>query len=524
MGLLLRRRKENHKGHEVLQGHKGSLAAETLRAQSRSHQYSLFRIPTACCPLPISYCPAAGFVALEYFESFVVLRAAKAYGTPERSTSTAVGRTTLAPALPSRRGEPIFCRAAAGAEAVSRFGTARSHVMSKSKQVNVALIGQAFMGRAHSNAWAQVARFFDPPVAPVMHTICARNEQTLASFAGQWGWSNWTTDWKGLLRNDEIDLVDIATPNHLHLPMAAAALKAGKAVACEKPLAGTLKDARQMAELARKTRARTFVWYNYRRCPAVATAHQLVRRGRIGKIRHVRALYLQDWADESVPLTWRFEKKTAGSGALGDLAAHIVDMTRFVMSQEITEVSGAISETFIKKRRRMAGSAAGGIASGLRTARGAGKVSVDDAVLFLARFAGGAVASFEAARQATGNQNRNGFEINGTKGSIRFNFERMNELEYYDATADRAVQGWTTIICTHAGDHAYVDAWWPDAHLIGYEHGFVNQAYDILRMLGGRKPVVPMPDFEDAYQTQRVLEAATLSARQKESIKLSQVR
>ena len=396
--------------------------------------------------------------------------------------------------------------------------------MSRKKHVNVALIGQAFMGRAHSNAWNQVGKFFDPPVTPLLHTICDINKDSLASFASTWGWRNISTNWKELPACDEIDLVDIATPNKLHAPMAIAALSAGKHVACEKPLAGTLADARRMADAAGKAIGKTFVWFCYRRCPAVALAHLLVKRGRLGKIRHVRAVYLQDWADQSVPLAWRFDKKVAGSGAHGDLNAHIVDMTRFVTGQEITEICGAISETFIKERNIMTGSAAGAIAGGLTKSRKRGKVTVDDAVLFLARFSGGAVASFESTRLATGNQNRNGFEINGTKGSIRFNFERMNELEYYDATADRAVQGWTTIMCTHAGDHPYAEAWWPDAHGIGYEHGFTNQASDILRILAGKKPVVPMPDFADAYQTQRVLEAAMISARQKRHVKLSTVK
>ena len=395
--------------------------------------------------------------------------------------------------------------------------------MPKRRTINVALIGQGFMGRTHSNAWAQVSKFFDPPLKPVMHTVCGQIGES-PNFAGNWGWANWTTNWRKAIRSDEIDIVDIATPNYLHAPMAQAAIKAAKVVCCEKPIAGTLSDARKMAGSAKKAGVKTFVWYNYRRCPAVALAHKLVRRGKVGRIRHVRAFYLQDWADESVPLAWRFQKRWAGSGAHGDLNAHIVDMMRFVTGEQITEICGAIAETFIKRRKRTIGAAAGGIAAGLKSSRKTGKVTVDDTVLFLARFSGGAVGSFEAARQATGNQNRNGFEINGTKGAIRFNFERMNELEYYDATTDRAVQGWTTIICTHAPDHPYVDAWWPDAHLIGYEHGFVNMAYDVLRSVAGKKPTVPIPDFADAYQTQRVLEAALISAARNRSVKLSSVK
>jgi len=392
------------------------------------------------------------------------------------------------------------------------------------KKLNVALIGMGFMGRTHSNAWGQVKRFFKPPLEPVMHTLFGQADENPRAFADNFGWHNASTNWKRTVKCPEIDLVDVATPNFMHAPVAKAALMAGKHCSCEKPIAGTLKDAREMAALAKKKKLKTFVWYNYRRVPAVALAHQLVKAGKIGKIRHVRAQYLQDWADESVPLAWRFDKKLAGSGAHGDLNAHIIDMTRFVTGQEITEIAGAIAETFIKRRKLMTGVVAGGIAGGLKSGGKTGPVTVDDCVLFLARFSGGAVASFEAARQATGNQNRNGFEINGTKGSLKFDFERMNELEYYDATADRAVQGWTTIMCTHGDDHPYVDAWWPDAHLIGYEHGFVNQAYDILRVLGGRKPVVPIPDFNDAYQTQRVLEASLLSAKSKKPVKLSAVK
>ena len=277
-------------------------------------------------------------------------------------------------------------------------------------------------------------------------------------------------------------------------------------------------------EFAKKAGVKTFVWFNYRRCPAVALAHQLIKQGRLGEIRHVRATYLQDWANEDVPYLWRFDKNLAGSGAHGDLNAHIVDMTRFVTGQEITEIVGAIAETFIKERKLTTGVTAGGIAAGAKAGQGMGKVTVDDTVLFLARFSGGAVASFEAARQATGNQNRNGFEINGSKGSLKFDFERMNELKYYDATLPRAVQGWSTIMCTHGADHPYVGNWWPDAHLVGYEHGFVNQAYDILRVLAGQEPVVPIPDFNDAYQTQRVLEAAMIAAEERHPVDMKDVK
>jgi len=388
--------------------------------------------------------------------------------------------------------------------------------------INVALIGQGFMGRSHSNAWGQVAKFFKPPLAPVMHSVFGLPDED-PGFAENWGWQNRSTNWEELVKSPQIGLVDVVTPNYMHAPVAKAAIAAGKPVACEKPIAGTLQDAREMVEAAKKNKVKTFVWFNYRRCPAVAFAHQLVKQGKIGEIRHVRAAYLQDWASEAVPLLWRFDKSLAGSGAHGDLNAHIVDMTRFVTGQEITEVVGAIAETFIKQRKRLSGT--GGETLGAGKGGGQmGDVTVDDAVLFLARFSGGAVATFEAARQATGNQNRNQFEINGTKGALKFDFERMNELQYYDATLPRAVQGWSTIMCTHGGDHPYVANWWPDAHIIGYEHGFTNQAFDILKVLAGEAPTVPIPDFQDAYQTQRVLEAAMVSAAERRPVKLEEVR
>jgi len=392
------------------------------------------------------------------------------------------------------------------------------------EKLNVALIGQGFMGRTHSNAWGQVGKFFQTPLKPVMHTVFGQEAENPQAFAENWGWQNASTDWEAVVKSPRIGLVDVATPNFMHAPVARAAIEAGKPCACEKPVAGTLEDARVMAEGAKSAGIKTFVWFNYRRCPAVALAHRLVKDGKLGDIRHVRATYLQDWADESVPLAWRFDKKLAGSGAHGDLNAHIIDMTRFVTGEEITEIAGAIAETFIKKRKLMTGVVSGGIAEGLAGSADEGDVTVDDTVLFLARFSGGAVASFEAARQATGNQNANGFEINGTKGSIKFNFERMNELEYYDATRPRVVQGWTTIMCTNGANHPYVGNWWPDAHLIGYEHGFVNQAYDIIKVLAGEEPTVPIPDFADAYQTQRVLEASLLSAEERRPVNLDEVK
>lgn len=398
------------------------------------------------------------------------------------------------------------------------------------KEINVALIGQGFMGRSHSNAWGQVNRFCNPPVKPVMHTVAGMPTEDVKGFADRWGWKNTSTDWKSVVASPEIDLVDIVTPNFMHMPPAVAALEAGKPVACEKPIAGTLSDARSMAEMAKAKNLPTFVWFNYRRCSACSLAHQMIKAGELGRILHVRAHYLQGWASEDVPMAWRFKKELAGSGAHGDLNAHIVDLTRFVAGVEVEEICGAYAETLIKKRKVLDGGTGAGISqdelikAGAKSGDRYEDVTVDDTVAFLVRYSNGAVGTYEAARQATGSFNRNEFEINGTKGSLRFNFERMNELEYYDARLPRAVQGWTNILCTNAASHPFVGNYWPDGHLVGYEHCFTNQALDICKVLAGEEPTVPLASFEDAYQTQRVLEAALVSAAERRFVKMDEVK
>jgi predicted dehydrogenase len=320
-------------------------------------------------------------------------------------------------------------------------------------------------------------------------------------------------------------LVDIGTPNNVHAEQAIAALEAGKHVACEKPLAGTLADAEAMAAAAASAAGLTFVWYNYRRVPAVALAHQLVQSGALGRIYHARACYLQSWGGPDTPLLWRFQGDVAGSGAHGDLNAHIIDAVRFVTGEEITVVEGAIEQRFIDQREILDAGAGGEIAgAGAATAGATGPSTVDDAVAFLARLSGGGIASFEASRLATGYHNANRFEIHGETGALRFDFERMNELGFYDNSGSGRTAGWTTIDVTRGGDgHPYADAWWPDSHGLGYEHGFVNQAADILRMIGGGQPLVPMPDFADALQTQRVLDAAIESARNRAPVTIPSV-
>jgi predicted dehydrogenase len=392
------------------------------------------------------------------------------------------------------------------------------------KGIKVCLIGHKFMGRAHSNAYMKADKFFELPVNPIMQTVCGRDAAGLSAFAERWGWNKSTTDWKNAIADPEIDLVDVTAPNNAHLEMSLAALEAGKTLACEKPLAGTLAEARQMRDAARKAKTKTYVWWSYRRTPAVALAHQLVKAGKIGRIYHVRGYYLQDWAGPDVPLIWRFSKEIAGSGSHGDLGAHIIDMARFVSGEEITEINGAITETFIKEREIPAQGSSGGIAGGSSGAKGKmGKVEIDDATLFLCRFTGGAVGSFEATRFSTGYQNKNGVEIHGEKGAVSFNFENMNELMYFDNTADAKVKGWTRIMVTHAPDHPYANAWWPDAHIIGYEHTFINQVADMMMDMGGKQPVIPLADFEDSYKTQQVLEAAVISAQQRRPVMMSEI-
>jgi predicted dehydrogenase len=395
----------------------------------------------------------------------------------------------------------------------------------KTKTLGIGLVGTKFMGKAHSNAWMTAPRFFDLPMAVDMRAVAGREVASLAAFAQRWGWRCCSDDWRDLLDDPQVGLVDVCTPNHLHAEVSIAALEAGRHVACEKPLAGTLADARAMRDAAAKAArkgVRTFVWFNYRRCPAVAFAHQLVKEGKLGRIFHVRASYLQDWGGPSTPLLWRFQGKLAGSGAHGDLNAHIIDMARFITGEEVTEVVGALEETFVKERD-LVESAGGAIAGkgARRAVRGVrkGKSTVDDAVLFLARMSGGGVASFEATRLATGNLNRNQIEVNGEKGSLKFDFERMNELEWWDHTLPARMRGWTRIMCTDAG-HPYAGNYWPAAHVLGYEHGFVSQAADIVMALGRKRPVVPIPDFADAYETQRVLDAAAQCARTRRPVRV----
>jgi predicted dehydrogenase len=374
-----------------------------------------------------------------------------------------------------------------------------------SKTVRVGLIGQKFMGRAHSNAYLKVAKFFDVEPAPEMTAICGRDAAELAAFAKRWGWQGCETDWKKLVCRPDIDLVDVSSPGHLHHDMAIAAAKAGKHVFCEKPLSLNLREAREMLAAVREAGVVHMLCHNYRCCPAMTLARQVIAAGELGEIRHFRATYLQDWLiDPKFPMNWRLRKETAGSGALGDLGSHIVDLARFLVG-EINEVVSTL-KTFVTERP------AEGRSSGLTATAGQGmeKVTVDDAALFLARFSNGAVGSLEATRFAPGRKNFNRVEVNGSRGTIAWNFEDMNVLEYYQCGDPPAQQGFRRILATDS-IHPYIAAWWPPGHVLGYEHAFVHAVYEMMRKIGGAKDSV-MPDFRDGAQCVAVLDAVSQSA------------
>jgi predicted dehydrogenase len=378
-----------------------------------------------------------------------------------------------------------------------------------SQQLRVGMVGYAFMGAAHSQAWRTVNRAFELPLSAEMSVVIGRDPAGVAAAAAKLGWSDHGTDWHDLVGRDDIDLIDICTPGDTHAEIALAALAAGKHVLCEKPLANTVAEAREMAAAAATAQTRgvrSMCGFNYRRVPAVALMRQLVAAGRIGDIRHIRGVYLQDWiVDPSFPLVWRLRKEIAGSGALGDIGAHIVDLTQYVTSQSITAVS-ALTETFVKQRPLPTASS-GLAASGDGAATG--EVTVDDAALFLARLDGGAVATYEATRFATGRKNGLRVELNGSLGSLVFDFERMNELEFYDGTRPADEQGFTRILVTEP-DHPYMSAWWPAGHPIGYEHTFTHEMRDLVAAIAAGED--PTPSFADALQVQLVLDAVERSA------------
>ena len=362
------------------------------------------------------------------------------------------------------------------------------------RKLNVAMIGYKFMGRAHSNAWRQVGRFFETPYEPVMKVVVGRDEAGVEKAADTLGWQEHSTSWEQVVARDDIDVVDICTPGDTHTPIAVAAAEAGKVVFCEKPLANTLPEAERMLDAVRRAGVTHMICHNYRRAPAVTLARQLIEEGRLGEVHHYRGVYLQDWiVDPNFPRVWRLEKAKAGSGALGDLASHSIDLARYLVG-EITEVAGLL-QTFVAERP---------LPDDPQTKA---PVDVDDAALSLVRFENGAVGSIEGTRFATGRKNYNRFEINGSKGSVAFDLERMNELELYIEEGPNS--GFRTILATDAS-HPYISGWWPPGHIIGYEHTFTHTVLDLLRAIDGGR--VPQPNFEDGVRNQRVLDAVERSA------------
>jgi len=376
--------------------------------------------------------------------------------------------------------------------------------------LSVGMVGYAFMGVAHSKAWRNAPRFFDLPLRPRMAAVAGRDRSRVTDAATRLGWETTESSWQALIARDDIDLIDVCTPGDTHAEIAIAALEAGKHVLCEKPLANSVEEAEAMVRAAEKAAAngvRAMVGFTYRRVPAIALARQLVAEGRIGTIHHVRAQYLQDWiVDPEAPLSWRLEKARAGSGALGDIGAHIIDLAQFITGDTIATVTGRL-ETFVKERPLAAESHTG--LSGTAGTEGRGPVDVDDAAAFLAHFRGGALGVFEATRFANGRKNAIRIEINGSRGSLAFDFEDMNVLHFFDGSEDAVTAGFRRILVTEP-EHPYVAAWWPAGHLIGYEHGFTHQVVDLVHDIA--KGVDPAPSFADGLQVQRVLAAVEESS------------
>ncbi|WP_085524690.1 Gfo/Idh/MocA family protein [Tuberibacillus sp. Marseille-P3662] len=378
------------------------------------------------------------------------------------------------------------------------------------------MVGYQFMGKTHSHAYRDLPFFFDTDAKPIMKAISGRDEAAVKAAAEDMGWASYETDWRTLIARDDIDVIDIVTPNHTHAEIAIAAAEAGKHIITEKPLALTLEEARRMYEAVKKANVVHMVSHNYRFAPAVQYAKQLIAAGRLGKIYHVRANYLQDFImDPDFPLVWRLKKEAAGSGALGDIGAHSIDLIRFLVG-DIQEVVGMM-ETFIKERPL--GEMSGGLnaqSDGEQT----GEVTVDDAAAFLARFENGALGTFEATRFAAGNRNKNKFEINGEKGSLRWDLENMNNLEVYLADDELGLQGFRTINCTEE-QHPYAGAYWPPGHIIGYEHTFIHLIYELMN--GITNGTQPKPDFEEGVKNQAVLEAVQQSQTTKQWVKVDHV-
>ncbi|MEU1970809.1 Gfo/Idh/MocA family oxidoreductase [Microbacterium sp. NPDC019599] len=381
-----------------------------------------------------------------------------------------------------------------------------------SGKLRVAMIGAGFMGAAHSQGWRVAPHFFDLPLEPQMQVIAGRTPGAVAKAARKWGWAESATDWREVVARDDIDLIDIVTPGDSHAEIALAALEAGKHVLCEKPLANSVEEAEAMAAAAVRAAAigiRSMVGFTYRRVPAVTYARELIASGRIGTVRQVRAAYRQDWLrDENGPMTWRLEKERAGSGALGDIGAHAIDLAEFITGLRLDRVTGTL-DTIVRERPLLGeGVGLSGTASHER-----GTVTVDDVAVFAGRFEPvdgySPIGSFEATRFATGRKNALTIEVSGSRGAIAFDLERLNELELIDASGSELDQGFRRILVTEA-QHPYLAPWWPAGHMLGYEHGFSHQVVDLVTAIA--EGTDPHPSFAEGLHVQQVLAAVEESS------------
>lgn len=381
--------------------------------------------------------------------------------------------------------------------------------------LNIGIVGYKFMGKAHSNAWIKAPLFFDLNIKPVLKVACGRNEGPLKDFAQRWGWQEIETDWKKMVTRSDVDIVDVALPQSLHHDVAVEAAKAGKHIFCEKPLAVSYEQAKEMYEVAEKNKVKHYLNHNYRRCPAIRLAKRLIDEGKIGRVFHWRGAYLQSWiVDPNFPLTWHLRKETAGSGPQGDLNSHSVDLARYLVG-EIRSVT-AMTKQFIEERPLPDEVAAGTFKAAVK-GKEMGKVTVEDAAFMLVEFENGALGSFEATRFAPGRKNYNYFEIYGSKGSLIFDFERMNELQYFSQEDPEYAQGFRKILATETV-HDYIANWWPPGHIIGYEHEFVHAVVDFLRAIDSDEKIYP--NFYDGMKVLQVLEAGLKSAEIGERIDL----
>ena len=382
-------------------------------------------------------------------------------------------------------------------------------------QLNVAIVGHNFMGKAHSQAWRNAPLYFDLDAQPVLKVACGRNKESLQSFADRWGWEETATDWRQIVTRDDIDIVDVSTPTALHHEIAVAALQAGKHVFCEKPFALNVEQARQMLAAAETAGTVHYVNHNYRRCPAVMLAKQMIDSGKIGRIYHWRGAYLQSWImDPNFPLTWHLQQQHAGAGPHWDLNSHSVDLARFLVG-EIRSVM-AMTSQFITERP-LPGAGAATFSAGSGEATETAPVTVEDAAFMLATFDNGALGSFESSRFATGRKNYNMFEIYGSNGAVAFNLERMNELLYFDGSDPDDAHGFKTILATEPC-HPYVSNWWPPGHVIGYEHEFTHAVVDFVNAIVRGESI--QPNFHDGLKCMQVLQAGLDSARSGQQVDL----